>query len=404
MARAAGERRTVETQYAHVAEGGLDLDCGRRLEGATVAYECYGRLNAARDNAILVCHALSGGAHAAGWHEGAAKPGWWDVLIGPGKALDTDRYFVISSNVLGSCYGTTGPSSIEPCTGRPYGSRFPVVTIADMVRVQHTLVERLGITRLRAVAGGSMGGMQALQWAVQYPDAVALVIALATSPSHSPQQIAFNEIARRAVMSDPNWRGGDYYGGEPPRAGLAVARMLGHVTYLSDRGMERKFGRRRRPGARPFGFDTEFEVEGYLQHQGQAFVDRFDANSLLYVTRAIDYFDLAPPGGMLRDAFTASAAEYLFLTFSSDWLYPPRHLEAAAEAACAAGRTVSYREIPSDDGHDAFLLEHEAQTPIIRAFLNGGDRYNPWRHPSPETLLPCPSLPAGLPSPSSPAS
>jgi homoserine acetyltransferase len=222
MARAGGGRWTVETQHATVAEGGLDLDCGRRLDGVTVAYECYGRLNAARDNAILVCHALSGGAHAAGWHEGAAKPGWWDVLVGPGKALDTDRFFVISSNVLGSCYGTTGPSSIEPGTGRPYGSRFPVVTIADMVRVQRALVERLGIARLRAVAGGSMGGMQALQWAVQYPDAVASVIALATSPSHSPQQIAFNEIARRAVMSDPNWRGGDYYDGEPPRAGLAV--------------------------------------------------------------------------------------------------------------------------------------------------------------------------------------
>ena len=372
MAPAAGGRWTVETQYAPVVEGGVDLDCGRRLNGVTVAYECYGRLNAARDNAVLVCHALSGGAHAAGWHAGAAKPGWWDVLIGPGKAFDTDRYFVISSNVLGSCYGTTGPSSVEPSTGRPYGSRFPVVTIADMVRVQRALVDRLGITRLRAVAGGSMGGMQALQWAVEYPDAVQSVIALATSPSHSPQQIAFNAIARRAVMSDPNWRGGDYYHGEPPRAGLAVARMLGHVTYLSERGMRRKFGRRRRPDARPYGFDTEFEVETYLEHQARAFVDRFDANSLLYVTRAIDYFDLAPPGGTLRDAFAGSEADYLFLTFSSDWLYPPRHLEAAAEAARAAGRRVSYREIPSDDGHDAFLLEHEAQAPIIRAFL--GDR------------------------------
>ncbi|MFO7694462.1 MAG: homoserine O-acetyltransferase [Vicinamibacterales bacterium] len=372
MAGAAGERWTVETQYAPVVEGGLDLDCGRRLDGVTVAYECYGRLNAARDNAILVCHALSGGAHAAGWHAGAVKPGWWDVLIGPGKAFDTDRYFVISSNVLGSCYGTTGPSSVELSTGRPYGSRFPVVTIADMVRVQRALVDRLGITRLRAVAGGSMGGMQALQWAVQYPDAVQSVIALATSPSHSPQQIAFNEIARRAVMSDPNWRGGDYYHGEPPRAGLAVARMLGHVTYLSDRGMHRRFGRRRRPDARPYGFDTEFEIEGYLQHQGQTFVDRFDANSLLYVTRAIDYFDLAPPGGTLRDAFAGSESNYLFLTFSSDWLYSPRHLEAAAEAARAAGRRVCYQELPSDDGHDAFLLEHEAQAPIIRAFLGEG--------------------------------
>ena len=402
MARARQGLGLVETRHARLFEDGLGLDSGRRLGPVTVAYECYGRLNAARDNAILVCHALSGGAHAAGRHEGAAKPGWWDVLIGPGKAFDTDRYFVVSSNVLGSCYGTTGPSSIDPATGRPYGSRFPVVTIADMVRVQRGLVDHLGIGRLRAVAGGSMGGMQALQWAVQYPDAVASVIALATSPSHSPQQIAFNEIARRAVMSDPNWRGGDYYDGEPPRAGLAVARMLGHVTYLSDRGMERKFGRNRRPGARTFGFDAEFEVEGYLRHQGQAFVDRFDANSLLYVTRAIDYFDLAPAGGTLVDAFAGSDADYLFLTFSSDWLYPSRHLEAAAEAARAAGRAVTYREIPSDYGHDAFLLEHEAQTPIITGFLGEGDRYNPRRRPTREAPLPCPSPRAGLPSPSSP--
>jgi len=361
----------VETRQARVCEGGLDLACGRRLDAVTVAYECYGRLNAARDNAVLVCHALSGGAHAAGWHEGASKPGWWDVMIGPGKAFDTDRYFVISSNVLGGCYGTTGPGSIDPATGRAYGSRFPVVTIADMVTVQRALVDALGIARLRAVAGGSMGGMQALQWAVQYPEAVQSVIAIATSPRHSPQQIAFNEIARRAVMSDPDWLGGDYYAGEPPRAGLAVARMLGHVTYLSDRGMERKFGRRRRPGARAFGFDAEFEVEAYLQHQGQAFVERFDANALLYITRAIDYFDLAPRGGTLRDAFAACGSEFLFLAFSSDWLYPPRHLEAAARAARAAGRAVTYREILSDCGHDAFLLEHEAQGPLIREFLDG---------------------------------
>lgn len=374
MAASRGSLGTVETRYARVCEGGLDLDCGRRLDAVTVAYECYGRLDAARDNVILVCHALSGGAHAAGWHDGAVKPGWWDVMIGPGKAFDTDRYCVISSSVLGSCYGTTGPSSLDPHTGRPYGSRFPVVTVADMVRVQRALVDHLGIPRLCAVAGGSMGGMQALQWAVQYPAMVESVIALATSPRHSPQQIAFNEIARRAVMSDPNWRGGDYYDGEPPRAGLAVARMLGHVTYLSDRGMDRKFGRRRRPGARPYGFDTEFEVEGYLQHQGEAFVDRFDANALLYVTRAIDYFDLAPPGGTLGDAFAACEAEFLFLTFSSDWLYPPRHLEAAAEAAREAGRAVTYREIASDYGHDAFLLEHEAQEPLINAFLGDGGR------------------------------
>jgi homoserine O-acetyltransferase len=364
----------TETRHARVCEAGLDLECGRRLDGVTVAYEFYGRLNIARDNAILVCHALSGGAHAAGWHDGAAKPGWWDVLIGPGKAFDTERYFVVSSNVLGSCYGTTGPSSIEPASGRPYGSRFPVVTISDMVKVQRALVDRLGIRRLRAVAGGSMGGMQALQWAIQYPDAVESVIALATSPRHSPQQIAFNEIARRAVMSDPHWQGGDYYGGERPRSGLALARMLGHVTYLSDRGMHRKFGRRLRTGGPQYGFGREFEVERYLEHQGQAFVDRFDANSLLYLTRAIDYFDLVPAGGTLRDAFSGSDAAFLFLTFSSDWLYPPYHLEEAADAALAAGRRVSYQEIPSDYGHDAFLLEHEAQERVIREFLGEGDR------------------------------
>jgi homoserine O-acetyltransferase/O-succinyltransferase len=394
MARVDDGLGLAETRTLRVCEAGLDLEGGRRLAAVTVAYECYGRLNAARDNAILVCHALSGGAHAAGRHEGARKPGWWDVMIGPGKAFDTDRYFVISSNVLGSCYGTTGPSSIDPADGRPYGSRFPVVTIGDMVHVQRALVDRLGISRLRAVAGGSMGGMQALQWAVQCPGAAGSVIAIATSPRHSPQQIAFNEIARRAVMSDPHWRGGDYYGGERPRAGLALARMLGHVTYLSDRGMQRKFGRRLRTDGPQDGLERAFEVERYLDHQGRAFVERFDANSLLHLTRAVDRFDLVPAGGTLRDAFATSDAAFLFLTFSSDWLYPPYHLESVAEAASAAGRPVTYREIQSDYGHDAFLLEHQAQEPVIRAFLGDGDRYNPWRHSTPEPLLPCPSPPA----------
>jgi homoserine O-acetyltransferase len=260
-----------------------------------------------------------------------------------------------------------------------------------MVKVQRALVDSLGISRLRAVAGGSMGGMQALQWAIQYPEAVHSVIALATSTRHSPQQIAFNEIARRAVMSDPNWQGGDYYAGERPRSGLALARMLGHVTYLSDKGMHMKFGRRLRTDGLQYGFGHEFEVESYLEHQGQAFVDRFDANSLLYLTRAIDYFDLVPAGGTLGDAFSGSDAAYLFLTFSSDWLYPPYHLAEAADAALAAGRPVTYREIPSDYGHDAFLLEHQAQEPVIRAFLGEHDRYNPWRHASLESPPPCPS-------------
>ena len=403
MSRASTGLGVVETRHARPCEQGLDLDCGRRLDAVTVAYECYGHLNAARDNAILVCHALSGGAHAAGRHAGASKPGWWDVMIGPGKAFDTDRYFVISSNVLGSCYGTTGPSSVDPANGRPYGSRFPVVTIGDMVKAQRALVDSLGIRRLRAVAGGSMGGMQALQWAAQYPEAVDSVVAIATSPRHSPQQIAFNEIARRAVMSDPNWRGGDYYGGEPPRTGLALARMLGHVTYLSDRGMHRRFGRRLCTGSVQYGFGREFEVEAYLEHQGQAFVDRFDANSLLYLTRAIDYFDLAPDGGTLHDAFAGSDAAFLFLTFSSDWLYPPSHLEEVADIAASAGRSVRYREIPSDCGHDAFLLEHEAQEPVIRAFLDDIGRYNPWRRSSQETSTPCPTCSSAAPRPGLPS-
>jgi homoserine O-acetyltransferase len=359
----------VETRFVRVCDEGIVLDCGRRLESIAVAYEQYGALNAARNNVILVCHALSGGAHAAGWHAGATRPGWWDVMIGPGKAFDTNRYCVMCANVLGSCYGSTGPASIDPSTGRPYGSRFPVVTIRDMVRVQKALLDALEIPGLVAVAGGSMGGMQALQWAVDYPEAVGSVIALATTHRHSPQQIAFDEIARRAVEADPNWRGGDYYDGPPPQDGLAVARMIGHVTYLSDRGMHRKFGRRLRQDGPSYSLEPEFEVEHYLQHQGQSFVDRFDANALMYLTRALDYFDLEADGGTLADAFRASDAAFLLMSFSSDWLYPPCQLEAVAAAATAAGRSVWYREIQSEYGHDAFLLEHRAQEPVIREFL-----------------------------------
>jgi homoserine O-acetyltransferase len=361
----------VETQFVRVCDEGLDLDCGRRLESVTVAYERYGTLNAARDNVILVCHALSGGAHAAGWHPDANKPGWWDVMIGPGKAFDTDRYCVICANVVGSCYGSTGPASIDPSTGRPYGSRFPVVTIRDMVRVQKALLDTLGIPSLLAVAGGSMGGMQALQWAASYPGAVRSVIAMATTHRHSPQQIAFDEIARRAVETDPHWCGGDYYDAEPPRSGLAVARMIGHVTYLSDLGMRQKFGRRLRQDGPSYGLEPDFEVEHYLQHQGRSFVERFDANALMYLTRALDYFDLEAGGRRLAETFGATDAAFLLLTFSSDWLYPPYQLEAVASAASAAGRSVWYQQITSDYGHDAFLLEHRAQEPVIRAFLAG---------------------------------
>ncbi len=363
----------VETRYLRVCEGGLRLDSGRRLGPVTVAYEQYGTVSAAGDNVILVCHALSGGAHAAGFHAGARKPGWWDTMIGPGKAFDTDRYCVISSSVLGSCYGTTGPASLDPETGRPYGSRFPLVTVRDMVRVQRALLDELGITSLLAVAGGSMGGMQALEWAASYPRFVRSVIALATAHRHSPQQIAFNEIARRAVMADPNWRGGDYYGGPLPADGLAIARMVGHVTYLSDRAMQRKFGRRRRAvshagGAHPL--EADFEVGRYLEHQGRSFVDRFDANALIYMTRALDEFDLEADRRSLVDVFRRTDAALLLLTFSSDWLYPPYQLEEVAVAAQAAGCRVRYQEIRSDYGHDAFLLEHEAQVPLITAFLD----------------------------------
>ncbi len=358
----------VETRTVLVCPDGLTLDSGERLPSVTVAYEEYGTRSPSGDNVILVCHALSGGAHAAGWHAGAARPGWWDTMVGPGKAFDTDRYCVIASNVLGGCYGTTGPSSINPATGRPYGGSFPTVSVRDMVAVQKRLLEALGVERLLAVAGGSMGGMQALQWVASYPDIVRSVVALATTARHSPQQIAFNEIARRAVMADPRWRGGDYPASDPPADGLAVARMIGHVTYLSDGGMQDKFGRRRRAASAAPRFAPSFEVEGYLDHQGRSFVDRFDANSLLYLSKALDDFDL-DADRPLAHTFADTDAAFLLLSFSSDWLYPPAQLEAVAAAARGAGRPVHYHELPSRYGHDAFLLEHQAQTPLVRRFL-----------------------------------
>jgi homoserine O-acetyltransferase len=378
----------VETSTLTI-EDGIRLQSRATLRPVTVAYEIYGELNAQRDNAILVCHALSGGAHAAGCHPDATKPGWWDVMIGPGKAFDTRRYCVISSNVLGSCYGTTGPASIDPRSAQPYGSRFPVITIADIVNVQRVLLDRLGIDSLLAVAGGSMGGMQALQWAVSYPERVRGVIAIATTARHSAQQIAFDEVARRAITSDPAWNSGDYYGSRRPADGLAVARMLGHITYLSDQGMADKFGRRRcalagdardaprvsTHAARAADRPPDFEVERYLHHQGQSFVRRFDANSLICLTKAMDYFDLAEGRGSLADAFTPSRARFLLLSFSSDWLYPPRQLEEVAEAIRESRRGcgvcgVASREIPSTCGHDAFLLEHAQQAPLIASFLD----------------------------------
>ncbi|MHB1159477.1 MAG: homoserine O-acetyltransferase MetX [Chloroflexota bacterium] len=382
----------VKTQYFTFGEppNEMLLDSGEKLGPITLAYQTYGQLNADRSNAILICHALSGDAHAAGFsgdEDGVSaadtgfgakegdptdrkKLGWWDNAIGPGKAFDTDHYFVICSNVLGGCRGSTGPSSINPATGRPYGLSFPVVTVGDMVRAQKRLLEQLGIERLLAVAGGSLGGMQALQWAVAYPDAVRACIPIATTARLSAQGIAFDEVGRQAIMADQNWHGGDYYGRNTPFPGLAVARMLGHITYLSDEAMHHKFGRRLRNRERyGFDFSTDFEVESYLRHQGDSFVRRFDANSYLYITKAIDYFDLANGHGGLGVAFRDVRARFLVISFSSDWLYPPYQSKEIVKALKVNGIDVSYCEIPSAYGHDAFLLEEEAQTPLIRGFL-----------------------------------
>ena len=353
-------------------QDGLALECGRTLGPITVAYEQYGKPNADRSNVVLVCHALSGGAHAAGLDPDTGRRGWWDTLIGPGKGIDTDRWCVLSSNVLGSCYGTTGPSSVDPATGRPYGSSFPVVTVWDMVRVQAALLDALGIDSLAAVVGGSMGGMQALAWPVLFPGRVRSVVAIATTDRHSAQQIALNEVARRAVTSDPAWKGGRYEPGEGPSAGLSVARMLGHVTYLSDEGMTSKFGRRLRHGRPGYDLDVDFEVEHYLRHQGRKFVDRFDANTLLYVTRALDYFDMSERHGSLADAVAASDARFLLVAFSSDWLYPAHAMARLAEALDAANKDVSYHCIESAHGHDSFLLENPAQASLVSQFLEEG--------------------------------
>ncbi|NLE45530.1 MAG: homoserine O-acetyltransferase [Chloroflexi bacterium] len=350
----------------------LELDCGERLSPITVAYETYGELNAARDNAILVEHALSGDAHVAGYHHpDDRKPGWWDLMVGPGKPLDTRYYYVICTNVLGGCKGTTGPSSIDPRTGEPYGLSFPLVTIGDMVRVQERLVSHLGIRRLLTVIGGSMGGMQALDWAVRFPDRVASVIALATTARLSAQAIAFNEVGRQAIMADPNWMEGNYYGKATPSAGLAIARMIGHITYLSDESMHAKFGRRLQNRDRlGYGFGTEFQVESYLRYQGDSFVRRFDANSYLYITKANDYFDLANGYRSLLEALERVEAEFLVVSFSSDWLFPTYQSKDLVRALQANGVPTTFMEIPTSYGHDAFLLENAQLAETVTRFLN----------------------------------
>ena len=351
----------------------LPLDSGLTLAPLTLAYETYGWLNEDRSNAILLLHALSGDAHAAGYHPGDRKPGWWDMMVGPGRAFDTDKYFMICSNVIGGCSGSSGPGSVDPTTGKEYGLRFPVVTVPDMVRAQKLLLDHLGIERLLTVSGASMGGMQGMEWVTAYPEMVASCILVATTHRHSPMQIAFDEVGRQAIMKDPNWRGGDYYGHTPPDSGLAVARMIGHVTYLSDQSMQQKFGRRLRDKeVVGYDFTLDFEVESYLKHQGEVFTRRFDANTYLYITKALDYFDLANGHGTLVEAFREVAPETRFLSiaFSSDWLYPPYQSKEIVRALKGNGLDCTYVEIHSSFGHDAFLVETDQQTHVITHFLD----------------------------------
>lgn len=355
----------------------LRLEAGVNLTPFQIAYQTYGQLNEARSNAILVCHALTGDQHVANLHPVTGKPGWWDVLIGPGRIIDTDRFFVICSNVIGGCMGSTGPASTNPATGRPYSLDLPVITIRDMVRAQVMLVDKLGIDRLFCVLGGSMGGMQVLEWAASYPERVFSALPIATGARHSAQNIAFHEVGRQAVMADPDWCGGVYLEqGRKPEKGLAVARMAAHITYLSEAALHRKFGRNLQDRSRPtFGFDADFQIESYLRHQGMTFVDRFDANAYLYMTRAMDYFDLAADhGGRLADAFRNTQTRFCIVSFTSDWLFPTVESRAVVHALNAAGASVSFVEIETDRGHDAFLLDEPELFSAIAGFLQSAAR------------------------------
>ena len=366
----------------------LQLEGGESLADVTVQYETYGTLNARQDNAILICHALSGDAHAAGRHAPEDETvGWWDSAIGPGKAFDTNEYFVICSNFLGGCKGTTGSMSINPKSGKPYGTSFPLITVHDMVLVQKALIDHLGIPKLLSVAGGSLGGMQALEWAVSFPDMVVSVLPIATTPRMSAQGIAFNEVGRQAIFADPNWNNGFYYDGPGPNSGLALARMIGHITYLSEKAMHRKFGRTlRHRDHYAYNFETEFQVESYLHHQGKKFIQRFDANTYLYITKAMDYFDLAAGFPSLRASLRRAKAKILLIAFSSDWLFTPPEMKEIANALRNNGTDVTFLTIQSDYGHDAFLVESEEITKVIRPFL----RYLRQGHAPAET--------AGLPA------
>ncbi|MEO6388459.1 MAG: homoserine O-acetyltransferase [Croceibacterium sp.] len=365
-----------------VLDAPLLLDSGQSLAGVRLAFETYGELAADKGNAILVFHALTGDQHVASPHPITGKPGWWSRMVGPGKPIDTDRYHVICANVIGGCMGSTGPAS-EDSDGQPWGMRFPVITIRDMVRAQVAMLDAMGIHKLHAVVGGSMGGMLALSLAANFPDRAARVLAIATSWRHSAQNIAFHEVGRQAIMADPGWRDGDYYShGKGPEKGLAVARMAAHITYLSEAGLTEKFGRRlqERPdgsqGAKSFGFDADFQVESYLRHQGLAFTDRFDANSYLYITRATDYFDLAEEHGAkgkgsLADAFTGATARFCVVSFDTDWLYPTAESRTVVHALNAAAAPVSFVELSAPFGHDSFLLDVPALDRVVTGFLNG---------------------------------
>jgi homoserine O-acetyltransferase len=366
-----------DTAGHHVRLGAdrpLRLDCGVELADFPLAYQTYGTLNAERSNAVLVCHALSGDQFVADRHPITGRPGWWQLAVGPGKVIDTNRYFVICANVLGGCMGSVGPKETNPATGRPWGLSFPVITVGDMVRAQAMLIDHLGIERLFSVIGGSMGGMQVLEWAATYPDRVLTAVPIAAAAHHSAQNIAFHEVGRQAIMADPDWRGGDYLmAGTNPSRGLAIARMVAHITYLSEPALHRKFGRRLQDrSAITFGFDADFQVESYLRHQGSTFVDRFDANSYLYITRAMDYFDLAGRhDGLLANAFRRTPTRFCVISFTSDWLYPTVESRHIVHALNAVAANVSFAEITSDNGHDSFLLEEPEFWKVLAGFLEG---------------------------------
>lgn len=378
----------TEARSLRVIEEGdtLKLEKGGEVGPVDVEFETYGELSPAKDNVVLICHALSGDAHVAGWdkqalavgrHYRTKHPGWWDTVIGPGKAIDTRKYFVVCSNCLGSCYGTTGPASIDPRSGKPYAMSFPVVTVSDWVKVQALLLEKLGIERVHCVIGGSLGGQQALEWALAYPERVNRAIVFAAAHRLSTQGVAFNAVGRQSIMTDPNFKGGNYYESDHPNHGLAAARMMAHITYLSEEGMHQKFGRRLRlENGSPSALGGEFEVESYLDYQGRSFVQRFDANSYLYITWAMNHYDAASRwgGGDLVEACRRIKSRLLVCSFSSDWLYTPEQCRELALAVCRAGLPANYVNVPSNYGHDSFLVETEAVGQLLTSFLSGGNR------------------------------